>query len=161
MTEQEFRRGGFTNKHCKFIFNGVTVTGVISTFFMDEPNEYYLVKSSVMREFQEYMNNNNYSKMKLLCTKINFSSLESATILPRTLYTTKAKMVLEGLLPDKKMEITRLIETAHRSSFHQQSVLIGNTPMFVLRSGFDFRVIIEKDQYGIIVNDILIRGVND
>jgi len=81
MTQTEYLQSGCNNKHCKFTFKkGEIVYGVITTFFISEPDNYYLVPSPQMIEFKKYMDSNDHKKMKELSTLINLDDILSVKL---------------------------------------------------------------------------------
>jgi hypothetical protein len=82
MTQIEYLQSGCDNKHCKFTFkSGEIAYGVLTTYFQNEPNKYYLVRSPQMIEFKKYMDSNDFNNMKKLCSPIDLSDLVKAELL--------------------------------------------------------------------------------
>ena len=79
MNEVDFILDGYENRHCRFVFNsGKVRTGVITTFFPEEPHTFYFVETSNMTLFQARMNQNDYSGMRRLCEIVRLGELKSA-----------------------------------------------------------------------------------
>lgn len=82
MTQLEYLLSGCNNRHCKFTFkNGEIAYGVITTYFLNEQDNFYLVRSLQMIEFKKYMDNDDFKKMKELCSPVNLDDLLKAEIL--------------------------------------------------------------------------------
>lgn len=79
MTKEEYYQSGCETYYCKFILkNGTEEYGVITTFFPDEPNNFYLVRANEMPEFKKLMDENNYKEMKELAVLIDLGEIEKA-----------------------------------------------------------------------------------
>ena len=82
MTQIEYLKSGCDNRHSKFTFkNGEIAYGLITTFFHNEHDKYYLVRSPQMIEFKKYMDSNDHKKMKERSTLVNLEDLASAELL--------------------------------------------------------------------------------
>jgi hypothetical protein len=82
MTQIEYLKSGCDNRHSKFTFkNGEIAYGLITTFFHNEHDKYYLVRSPQMIEFKKYMDSNDHKKMKESSSLVNLEDLASAELL--------------------------------------------------------------------------------
>jgi spore coat protein CotH len=76
MTKSEYALSGCENYHSKFTFdNGTEEFGVMTTFFPDEPDNYYLVRSPKLIDFKKLMDDNNYQEMKKNCVRIDLGKM--------------------------------------------------------------------------------------
>lgn len=82
MTESEFRKSRCENRHCLFIFSdGREISGVVTTFFVDEPSNYYLVKTSDLIEFKKYMDIQDYVNMRKLSTLVDLDNIVNVELI--------------------------------------------------------------------------------
>jgi hypothetical protein len=76
MTKEEYDLSGNDCYRCKFtLVDNKTEIGIIATFFPDEPDNYYLVKSYHMIDFEKHKEKNDYLLMKSLCNSIDLRDL--------------------------------------------------------------------------------------
>lgn len=72
----DFHLNGWDNKSAIFTFsNGEIKSGVITTHFPEEPNNYYLVELSKLSEFKKHMDEAKYNEMKKYCTLVNIEEI--------------------------------------------------------------------------------------
>ncbi len=78
MSESEYVQSGCYNKHCKFtLIDGQIEYGVVETFFFEEREQYYLVRSPQMVEFKKCSDENDIKRMKELCVRINLEVISA------------------------------------------------------------------------------------
>lgn len=71
MTAEEYLHSGFDNINCRFIFIDETEQiGVVSNFFPDEPENFYLIRPADLILFHANHRKHDYVKMKLHCKQI-------------------------------------------------------------------------------------------
>jgi hypothetical protein len=161
MTQHEYTNSGCENRHALFTFsNGNEVSGVITTFFFNEPDNYYLVRTPDMIEFKKYMDENNYAKMKTLCTLVNLNDIADVEQMQQVTFTIRANVAFQRLnrqTQDKALSILQRV--LDESSFlnNQQTVNLQEKPYYVIRLDNEIRLLIQRKKYGVIVNDIIFR----
>lgn len=159
MTLTEYSLTGCNNKHSKFEFaDGTIATGVITTFFFDEPSAYYFVKTSNMREFKEYMDRNDYTKMKMLCEQVDLRQLQSAKREMSIVFKLKAKMTLDYFEQELQKEIINTIKASVKNDLNDaRQVEVGHKKMFVIKVADAIKVFMQVELDQVIVNDIILR----
>ena len=79
MTRQDFFLGGYHNVHCRFsLANGQEASGVVSSYYFDEPERLDLVKSADLIEFKKVMDAQDYDSMKRLSRPIELDTVIKA-----------------------------------------------------------------------------------
>ena len=79
MTKQEFFMSGYHNVQCRFTFdNGAEASGVVSSYYFDEPDRLDLVKSTDLIEFQKLMAAQDHASMKQLSRPIALETVVKA-----------------------------------------------------------------------------------
>jgi len=81
MTKIEYFHSGCDNKHAKFTMkNGQVIYGVVTTFFIEEPQTLYLVKSPQLIEYQKNSEQSNKTGMRSLATLFNIEEVEHVAL---------------------------------------------------------------------------------
>jgi len=159
MTELEYIDSGCENRHCLFTFaNGDEVSGVITTFFLKEPSKYYLVRTPDMLKFKEYMDKNDYEKMKSLCIPTDLKDIIDVERMEKINFTIRANVAFQNLSFEKQRNTKELLEkVAHNTSLlnRENIVHILNKQYYVIRIDSKTRILIQKKKYGIIIYDII------
>jgi hypothetical protein len=76
MEKTEYIISQYEGKRAKFkLTSGVTLNGMISPFFPDEPETYYYVATGNIQAFKLLMKKKNFSEMKQLCVRINLTNI--------------------------------------------------------------------------------------
>ncbi|MFL5752988.1 MAG: hypothetical protein ACJ76F_06245 [Bacteroidia bacterium] len=61
--------------------SGISINGMISDFFPDEPETYYYVATGNMQAFKSLLEKKQFAEMKQLCVQINPSNIISAELI--------------------------------------------------------------------------------
>src|ERR1035437_4650543 len=131
MNELEFIESRGFNRHCLFTFSdGEEVSGVISKFFSNEQNNYYLVKTPDLREFKKYMDIVDYSNMKKLCSLVDLKNIINCELIMNlddfSLYKNFEKLV-QQILDKNGFQV----ETPSRDKGYDFTAKIDNTFAYV------------------------------
>lgn len=71
--------GGYHNVHSRFTFdNGVEASGVVSSYYFDEPERLDLVRSTDLIEFKKLMDAQDHASMKQLSRPIALETVVKA-----------------------------------------------------------------------------------
>ncbi len=81
MTKTEYFHSGCDNKHAKFTMkSGEIIYGVVTTFFIEEPSELYLIKSNNLIEYKKLEETGNKEGLRKLAAKFNIEDVENVTL---------------------------------------------------------------------------------
>ncbi len=159
MTENEYINSGCENRFCQFTFTDQrTEYGVITTFFNNEPHRYYLVRANQMIDFQRYMNEGNQEQMRLLSSPVDLESIVDVNRVEKLGFKPKALIALQGLSQEEKQAAMRIIQSMEANPNQleiYERVKISNKSVFVVRGEHKLRIFIQREQFGIIVLDII------
>lgn len=85
MTHHELTFHPAHNYHCRIHFSdGSTISGVYGAFFQQEPDQFYLVRSTDLQAFKPLLRARDEAAMRALCLKLDPSAVVSVERLERT-----------------------------------------------------------------------------
>lgn len=72
------------NYHCRILFSdGSTISSIYGAFFQQEPDQFYLVRSTDLQAFQPLLRAQDEAAMRPLCLKLDPSAVVSVERLER------------------------------------------------------------------------------
>lgn len=159
MSPEEYGLTGCENRHARFYFDGgVEKTGVATTFFIEEPNRYYLVETAKLQQFRKYSDVHDVEKMKSLCQELDFNTLKEVELFDPINISYRAQLILQKLPINVQSSITTLLSSINndlRLLDRSEVLTVGGSQVFVYRLDQFTRLLIHKKRKGIILLNIL------